>query len=61
MHWMKLDIIDREHQRLIFPARRLVFPVASERIVFPTPVAVRRNQENNSGRVLTLGLYRRGS
>ena len=37
MYWMKLDIIDREHQRLIFPAWRLVFPVASERIVFPSP------------------------
>ena len=32
---MKLDIIDGEHQRLIFPARRLVFPVAPKRIILP--------------------------
>jgi len=32
---MKLDIINGEHQSLIFPAWRLVFSMTSKGIVFP--------------------------
>jgi hypothetical protein len=35
MHGMKLDIIDGEHQGLIFPAWYLVFPMAPKRIILP--------------------------
>ena len=35
MYGMKLDVIDGEHQSLIFPARRLVFPMTSKGIVLP--------------------------
>ena len=61
---MKLDIIDGEYQGLIFPARRLVFPVASKGVILP--VTVRKSQKKgkymlSSGRVRTLDPYHRCS
>ena len=59
---MKLDVINREHQTLIFPAWRLVLSMTSKRIVFPEIVAVRTEKKMVlDERVFTLDLYPRGS
>lgn len=45
MYGMKLDIINGEHQGLIFPAWRLVFPVTPKRIILPV-----KQQEESGGK-----------
>ena len=35
MRGMKLDVIDGEHQTLVFSAWRLILSVTSKRIIFP--------------------------
>ena len=42
---MKLDIINREHQGLIFPAWRLVFPMTPKRIILPAGVYRSQREE----------------
>lgn len=57
MHGMKLDIIDRKHQGLIFPAWRLVFPMTPERIILPEKPWQSEKSEEILGRVFTLDPY----
>ena len=52
MHGMKLDVINGVHQGLIFPAWRLVLPMAPKRIVFPEN---RGSQKDQKGK--RTGLY----
>ena len=62
MHRMKLDVINGEHQSLIFTAWRLVLSMTSKRIVLPETVAVRTGEKMAlNGRVFTLDPYHRGS
>ena len=64
MHGMELDIINGEHQGLIFPAWRLVLPMTPKRIILPENGARSDESEekgNRRGRVLTLDPYLRCS
>ena len=62
MHGMKLDVINGEHQSLIFTAWRLVLSMTPEGIVFPETVAVRTGEKMAlNGHVFTLDPYHRGS
>lgn len=63
MDGMKLDVINREHQGLIFPAWRLVLSVTSKRIILPESHGRQKNQRRgrDGGRVFTLGPYLRCS
>ena len=55
---MKLDIINGEHQGLIFPAWRLVFPMTPKGIILPTG-APRKSQkkEHKDGRQARRGAH----
>ena len=56
VYGMKLDVIDGEHQSLIFPAWRLVFSVTSEGIVFPEHrVSQNKRKEGVEWTCVTLG------
>ena len=61
---MKLDIINGEHQGLIFPAWRLVFSMTSKGIILPVTIRKSQKEEKyvlSSGRVRTLDPYHRYS
>ena len=54
MHGMKLDVVDRENKRLIFPAWYLVLPMTSKRIIFAGNHGSRKTRKKDSAGCLLL-------
>ena len=57
MYGVKLDVVNREHQRLIFAAWRLVLPMTPKRIILPVKPWQSEKSEEEKERVWTWGLF----